>query len=361
MDAELQQYRKRSRGGAASAHSTQPLSGSRLQSHEPARLRDRAELRPRGAGDGHGDRGRGHRGPLPHDRPEPARARQHGSAALARPLPGLQQLDPRVLPVQPRAAPVRGHAARPRRAPGLPGAPSVRARAGRGRVLHPAESGQRPLLALELLGSALQPARGAERHLGLPRGHRRLELAHERALRREPLLPPRGQPLDRDAAGADRHDHRRGVRVPSQAARRLPRGAELVGARDPVADRVGLPPVPRHPRAVPHPDPEGVLPAQLLGRGGRQRAGDRGDRGPDRRRPDVRVHRLPALRLELPRRVGERAQELLARDRRADPDGRRAPLRVQPRPTSRRPTRRRPRARGHERRAGRGAPRSGEG
>ena len=31
MDAELQQYRKRSRGGAASAHSTQPLSGSRLQ------------------------------------------------------------------------------------------------------------------------------------------------------------------------------------------------------------------------------------------------------------------------------------------------------------------------------------------
>ena len=32
MDAELQQYRKRGRAGAASAHSTQPLSGSRLQS-----------------------------------------------------------------------------------------------------------------------------------------------------------------------------------------------------------------------------------------------------------------------------------------------------------------------------------------
>src|SRR5262245_30483026 len=32
MDAELQQYRKRARAGGASAHSTQPLSGSRLQS-----------------------------------------------------------------------------------------------------------------------------------------------------------------------------------------------------------------------------------------------------------------------------------------------------------------------------------------
>ena len=31
MDAEMQQYRKRGRGGAATAHSTQPLSGSRLQ------------------------------------------------------------------------------------------------------------------------------------------------------------------------------------------------------------------------------------------------------------------------------------------------------------------------------------------
>ena len=32
MDAEMQQYRKRSRAGGGGAHSTQPLSGSRLQS-----------------------------------------------------------------------------------------------------------------------------------------------------------------------------------------------------------------------------------------------------------------------------------------------------------------------------------------
>src|SRR5260370_2456274 len=32
MDAEMQQYRKRSRAGGAGTHSTQPLSGSRLQS-----------------------------------------------------------------------------------------------------------------------------------------------------------------------------------------------------------------------------------------------------------------------------------------------------------------------------------------
>ena len=31
MDAEMQQYRKRSRAGGAGTHSTQPLSGSRLQ------------------------------------------------------------------------------------------------------------------------------------------------------------------------------------------------------------------------------------------------------------------------------------------------------------------------------------------
>ena len=32
MDAEMKQYRKRSRAGGAGTHSTQPLSGSRLQS-----------------------------------------------------------------------------------------------------------------------------------------------------------------------------------------------------------------------------------------------------------------------------------------------------------------------------------------
>ena len=133
MDAELQQYRKRSRRGRDRS-STQPLSGSRLADTGPPRLRDRAQLRPRGAGHGHGDGGRRHRGALPHHRPEPHRARQHGPAALAGPLPGLQQLDPRVLPLQPGPAEVRGHAAGARRAPGLPGAAAMRARAGRGRA-----------------------------------------------------------------------------------------------------------------------------------------------------------------------------------------------------------------------------------
>ena len=47
--------------------------------------------------------------------------------------------------------------------------------------------------------------------------------------------------------------------------------------------------------------PQRVLPAQLLGGGRGQRAGDRGDGRPDRRRPHVRLDRLSALRLQLPR------------------------------------------------------------
>ena len=213
------------------------------------------ELRPRGAGDGHGDGGRRHRGALPDHRPEPARPRQHGPAALAGPLPGLQQLDPRVLPA---TAPSGSSSWRCCRCTTCtwPAASCVRCV----RELGAVGSFIRPNLVnghywhSNYWDPLYTPARGARRHLGLPRGHRRLVLAHERALRREPLLPPRGQPLDRDAAGADRDDHRRRVRVPSQAARRLPRGAELLGARAPVAHRVGLPAVPRHPRALPHPD-----------------------------------------------------------------------------------------------------------
>ena len=129
-----------------------------------------------------------------------------------------------------------------------------------------------------------------ERDVGIPRGRERALLAHDPALRREPLLPPRGEPLDRDAAGDDRHDHRRRVRVPSEAPRRLPRGPELLGARPPVAHRVGLPAVPRLARAVPLADAARVLPAQLLGGGGRQRARDRGDGRAHRRRPHVRLH-----------------------------------------------------------------------
>src|SRR4029077_4747956 len=255
-------------------------------------------------------------------------ARPSGPAALAGPVPRLQRLDRGVLPPQPGAPQVRGDAAGARRAPRLPRAGARGARAGRGRVVHPPQPGERALLALQLLGPALHVARGARRDVGLPRGHRGVELAHERALRREPLLSPRGQPLDRDAAGPDRHDRGRGVRVPPEAARRLPGGAELVGARAALAHRVGLPAIPRLARALPLADPARVLPPQLLGRGGGERAGDRGDRGADRGRPDVRLHRLPALRLQLPQRVGHRAQALLARGRGPEPDGRSASLRL---------------------------------
>src|SRR6185295_13003966 len=147
------------------------------------------------------------------------------------------------------------------------------------------------------------------------------------AVWREPLLPPRDQPLDRDAAGAGGDARRRRLRVSPEAARRLPRSAELVGAGPALAHRVGLSAVPRHARAVPEPYPEGVLPPQLLGCGGRQRTGDRGDRRADRRRPDVRLQRLSALRLKLPERVQQRDEELLARNRGADLHGRCASLR----------------------------------
>ena len=94
---------------------------------------------------------------------------------------------------------------------------------------------------------------------------------------------------------------------------------ELVGAGAALAHRVGLPAVPRVARAVSQPDAEGVLPPQLLGRRRGQRAGDRGDRGADRRRSHVRLHRLSAFRFQLPERVEQRAEGLLARHGREDP------------------------------------------
>src|SRR6267143_1338346 len=219
-------------------------------------------------------------------------------------------------------------APRPRRTRGLARADPVRARARRGRLVHPAESGERSLLALQLLGPAVRRARRAERDLGLSRGRERRVLAHDSAVRREQVLSSRGQPLDRDAAGDGRDDHRRRLRVPSAAARRLPRGSELVGARTPVPDRVGLPAIPRVARAVPDVDPARVLPPQLLGRGRGQRARDRGDGRAHRRRSHVHLDGLPALRLQLPARLGESPEERPARDRRAHPGGRCAPLRL---------------------------------
>ena len=146
---------------AGPTHSTQPLSGSRLADTGRLDFAIERELRRGGAGDGHGDGGRGHRRALPHHRPQPHRPRPPRPVALPRPVRGLQQLDRRVLPAQPGPAQVRGDAARARRAPGLPRAAALRAGAGRRRVLRAPQPRERPLLALELLGAALQPARGA--------------------------------------------------------------------------------------------------------------------------------------------------------------------------------------------------------
>src|SRR2546428_647801 len=198
----------RPRGGDAEHPAAVGLTAGRYRA---PRFRDPARLRPRGPGDGHGDGGRRHRRPLSDQRPVAAGPQRHGPRAVAGDLPGLQQLDQRVLPLQPRPAEVRGDAADARRAPGLPRARARRARAGRGGLVHPAQHDQRPLLALELLGPALHRARGPERDVGLSRGDWRTLLVPQRPLRREPLLPSRGQPLDRDAAGADRDDHRRRV------------------------------------------------------------------------------------------------------------------------------------------------------
>ena len=70
-----------------------------------------------------------------------------------------------------------------------------------------------------------------------------------------------------------------------------------------------------------------VLPPQLLGRRRRQRARDRGHRRPHRRRPHVHLHRLPALRLQLPPRRRKPDEERPPRHGRPDLHGRRASLR----------------------------------
>ena len=83
-------------------------------------------------------------------------ARQHGPAILRRDLPGLQRLAARFLRAQPRPAEDGGDAADPRRQPRLPGAAPLRQGIRRGRRLRAAQLRQRPLLALDLLGPALQ-------------------------------------------------------------------------------------------------------------------------------------------------------------------------------------------------------------
>ena len=83
------------------------------------------------------------------------------------------------------------------------------------------------------------------------------------------VLPACGESLDRDAAGDDCPDHRRGVRVSPESEGRVPGSAELLGpgASDP--DRVGLPKLPGDPRAISVTDAQGVLPEKLLGSGRR--------------------------------------------------------------------------------------------
>jgi hypothetical protein len=97
------------------------------------------------------------------------------------------------------------------------------------------------------------------------------------------------------------------------ASRGISRSPELVGARAPVAHRVGLPAVPRHPRPLPIDDSARLLPPELLGRRRRQRARDRSHRRPHRRRPHVHLHRLPPLRLQLPH-VAENLMKNVPRD-----------------------------------------------
>src|SRR5215510_4828801 len=89
-DMDLQQYRKRVR--PAKTQSTQLLSGSRI--FDTGRLDFAIE-----------------RDYDPDARPCADRARQHGSPPLACDMPGVQQLDPRVLPAQPRSTEVRRDAA----------------------------------------------------------------------------------------------------------------------------------------------------------------------------------------------------------------------------------------------------------
>ena len=100
-DAEMQQYRKRNRPG--STHSTQPLSGSRLA--DTGRLdfaidrKYNAEAQVMGMA----MEGVDIAVLYPTTGLSLIAPRQPGSPALAGALPGLQQLDPRVLPATARS------------------------------------------------------------------------------------------------------------------------------------------------------------------------------------------------------------------------------------------------------------------
>ena len=173
----------------------------------------------------------------------------------------------------------------------------------RGRRLRAAQLRQRPLLALELLGSALQHAAGTQCPVVLPRGHRLVLFDDRAALWREPLHAPCRQPLDRDAAGADRADARRHLRVLPAAQGRLSRGAELVGARALRAHRVGSAPAPRFRRALSQAVAARVLAAQLLLGDRERRARGRLGRRVSRRRRQICVSSDFPHSIELPGRL----------------------------------------------------------
>ena len=98
----------------------------------------------------------------------------------------------------------------------------------------------------------------------LPRGHRIVLFDDRAALWRKPLHAPCREPLDRDAAGADRADARRHLRVLSAAQGRVSRSAELVGAGPLGPHRMGPAAAPRQRRALSETDPVRILAAQLL-------------------------------------------------------------------------------------------------
>ena len=230
--------------------------------------------------------------------------------------------------LQPRAAEVRRDAAGARRAPGLPRARALRARAGRRRLVHPAESGQRPLLALELLGSALRVHEELDVTWGFHEGVSAL-YSHMIALYGENRFYRHvashwiemQQALIAMIIGGVFEFHPK-LRVGFLEAQNswVPGLLSRIEwdypqYRDSHAPYLSLTPKEYFRRncwaAVEGSEPEIEATAGLI--------------GADRMCVSTR---LPALRLQLPARVGEPAEERAARDRRADPHGRRAPLRV---------------------------------
>src|SRR5205085_6417927 len=121
-----------------------------------------------------------------------------------------------------------------------------------------------PVLALQLLGPAVQPVAGIERAIVLSRGHRLALFDDRAALWREPLHAPCREPFDRDAIVADCTDARRHPRILSAAPGRLPRSAELVGAGPARPHRMGSAPAPGFRCAVSQAVAAGILAAQLL-------------------------------------------------------------------------------------------------